>query len=52
MAFTAHADGPFDVCFENILVAGRTFLPHAPPFLILVSPLEIADSKINLQKRS
>lgn len=32
MAFTAHADGPFDVCFENILVTGRTLLPH-PPYL-------------------
>lgn len=34
MAFTAHADGPFDVCFENILVTGRTLLPHPPLTLI------------------
>lgn len=33
MAFTAHADGPFDVCFENILVTGRTLFPHPPYFV-------------------
>ncbi len=32
MAFTAHADGPFDVCFENILVTGRTLLPPSAPY--------------------
>lgn len=30
MAFTSHADAPFDVCFENQLVANRRFTPCLP----------------------
>lgn len=30
MAFTSHADAPFDVCFENILNAQRK--PRSLPF--------------------
>lgn len=45
MAFTAHADGPFDVCFENILVTTRTHLAPSAPYL--GQEIEIADSKTN-----
>lgn len=40
MAFTSHADAPFDVCFENILTAGRelpaALYPEAKELIIFV----------------